>query len=161
MSMTDTETGIENGAAVPRGGLRILIVEDNEDCALSTAALMRMNGHEAVTARDGAEGLELARSFQPEVVLIDIGLPGMSGYVFARKLTGNRRRNFPLLIAVTGFAHEKDRRGSRAAGMHLHLVKPIDPSELEVSLRRFERALRRAHANNGNGADATVSKITH
>jgi CheY-like chemotaxis protein len=155
-------SGIEassDGHSEPQTGLRILVVEDNEDCALSTAALLRMNGHEAVTAMDGEEALELARRFQPEVVLIDIGLPGMSGYVFARKLTGNRRQNFPLLIAVTGYAQEKDRRGSRAAGMHLHLVKPIDPNELEVKLRRFERALRSTEANNGNGAGAAVSRI--
>jgi PAS domain S-box-containing protein len=109
---------------------RILVVDDNRDAAETLAFLLRSRGQEVRIAYDGVSALKLADSFQPEVVLLDIGLPGMDGCEVARQL-----RQFPglekvRLIALTGYGQEGDHRRSREAGFDRHLVKPVDPDRL-------------------------------
>jgi CheY-like chemotaxis protein len=81
------------------------------------------------------------RAFQPDVVLLDIALPGMDGWEVARELKANPTGRPPLLIAVTGYGRKRDRRQSQAAGIDLHLVKPVDPVQLVGLLRRFRKVV--------------------
>jgi CheY-like chemotaxis protein len=131
-----TKTGAANGV-----GLRILIAEDNADSAMSLAMLLRMDGHDVEIAANGLIALEKARTDRPDVVLLDVGLPGMSGYDVARQLGDRRPCKMPLLIALTGFGRDEDRRHSAEAGIDLHLVKPIDPDKLQAVLKRFQQLL--------------------
>jgi two-component system, OmpR family, response regulator len=125
--------------------LRVLVVEDSPACAESTAMLLRLFGHEALVARDGAAALALAAAGPPDVVLLDIGLPGMSGHEVARLLRAMRPPRPPLLVALTARGEESDRLASRDAGIALHLVKPVEPAELERLLER----VRDSHASGG------------
>jgi CheY-like chemotaxis protein len=128
-------------APVNVAGLRILIAEDNADCAVSMALLLRMYGHDVKIAADGPTALEKARTDKPDVVLLDIGLPGMSGYDVARQLSDHRPCKTPLLVAITGYGREEDERHSAEAGIDMHLVKPVDPERLRSILERFQQLL--------------------
>jgi CheY-like chemotaxis protein len=122
----------ENAAltkTTPSAQHRILIVDDNADAAESLAVLMRLDGHQTRTAGDGPTALQVANAFRPDVVLLDIGLPGMDGYEVARKLRENPADHL-LVAAVTGYGQEEDRQRSREAGIDEHLTKPIDPDVL-------------------------------
>jgi PAS domain S-box-containing protein len=103
---------------------RILVVDDNRDAAESLAALLRLDGHEVVTVFDGYKVLAAVQSLQPQVVLLDIGLPGLNGYEVAQRLreVGSPAR----LVALTGYGQPEDRERARRAGFHEHLVKPLD-----------------------------------
>ncbi len=118
---------------------RILVADDNVDAANSLARLLtRLHGQEVRVAHDGPEALALAGSFLPEVALLDIGMPGMDGYEVARRLRANPDLQGLLLVALTGWGQEDDRRRSEEAGFDRHLVKPVDPEvvrELLVGLR--------------------------
>jgi CheY-like chemotaxis protein len=124
-----------------RGRLFILAVEDDPDTARNLAFLLRRQGHAVSIAPDGPAALRSAHVHQPDVVLLDIGLPGMSGYEVARHLYHHPGAKRPLLIAITGRGGEHDRQQSEAAGIDLHLVKPVDPGQLNQVLRRFERVI--------------------
>jgi DNA-binding response OmpR family regulator len=116
--------------------LRILIVDDNRDAAESLAMCLDLDGHQTHRAHDGESALAVASEFQPQAAILDIGLPGMNGYELARCL--RRQANSdppPILIAVTGWGTEDDRRRTQEAGFDLHLVKPIDPDELNRIIR--------------------------
>jgi CheY-like chemotaxis protein len=117
--------------------LRVLVVEDSPDCAESTAVLLRLCGHEVEVAPDGASAVAAVWRRRPDVVLLDIGLPDMSGYEVASRLHALRLAQPPLLVAVTAHGREKDRLASRYVGIELHLVKPVDPAELEGLLERL------------------------
>ena len=126
-------------AAIIGTGLRILVVEDNDDSAEALVMLLGLAGHDAHVARSGGEALEMAAALQPQAVLLDIGLPDMSGYEVCRRLrerTAAGPGGEPLLIiAVTGWAQqERDGRQSRAAGFDAHLVKPVGLQELGAVL---------------------------
>jgi two-component system CheB/CheR fusion protein len=123
------------------GRLRVLIVEDNGDATLSTRMLIEMDGHEVHVARDGIAALEAAAAVDPDVILLDIGLPGLSGYEVAERLKGRKAKKRVLLVAVTGYATEADRERSAAAGIDLHLLKPADPAFLLGLLRQFANQL--------------------
>ncbi len=116
---------------------RVLVVEDNADAAMSLALLLQFEGHEVRMAHDGPAALELARTFGPEVVLLDIGLPGLDGYEVARRLREDFKETV-LLVAQTGYGQDEDRRRSQEAGFDHHLVKPVDPHALMVLLDQFE-----------------------
>jgi CheY-like chemotaxis protein len=108
--------------------LRILIVDDNEDVSDSLALLLRLAGHEVLTAADGLQALEAAASFAPEVVFLDIGLPrGLDGYEVARRLRHLPGGREAVLVALTGYGQADDLARSRAAGFDHHLVKPAEP----------------------------------
>jgi len=111
--------------------LRILIVDDNHDSADMLATLLRFAGHETFAAHDGSAAVEVAAKLDPDVVLLDIGLPILNGYDAARRIReqqGQQRR--PLLIALTGWGQDEDRRRSEEAGFDAHLVKPVDDAVL-------------------------------
>jgi CheY-like chemotaxis protein len=111
------------------------VVDDNRDAADNLALLCRMTGHVVDVAYDGPTALARASTFRPDVLLLDIGLPGRDGYEVAREL--RRSSTYPLhIIAMTGYGRDEDRRRSRDAGFDLHLVKPIEPAELFDLLSR-------------------------
>jgi CheY-like chemotaxis protein len=110
---------------------RVLLVDDNPDSTESLAQLLAMSGHEARTASDGPAALEIARAFHPEVVLCDLGLPGMSGFEVVRELRRQPGGPHMLIAALTGFGQAGDRLKSAEAGFDLHLVKPVDPAVIE------------------------------
>jgi len=123
---------------------RILVVDDNVDTAESMALLLRLKGHQVQVAHYGPAALETARSFEPEVVLLDIGLPGLDGYEVAKRLREEARLAKVLLVALTGYGQEEDRRRARRAGFDHHFTKPVDPTVLyqvisDASDRRHER----------------------
>ena len=118
---------------------RVLIVDDNRDSAESLAILLKVTGHDVRTAHNGPAALEGARSFQPEVVLLDIALPGMNGYEVADRLKGEPGLQEVILVAMTGFGQAEDRRRSEEAGFSAHLVKPLDLSTLRELLARTGR----------------------
>jgi CheY-like chemotaxis protein len=122
--------------------LRILIVEDSTDTALSYQVFLELKGLEVRAAPDGPQALESARAFNPDVVLLDIALPGMDGWEVARRLKAESTSKPPFLVAVTGYGRREDRRRSEEAGIDLHLVKPTDPLELVGLLERFQRVVR-------------------
>jgi CheY-like chemotaxis protein len=109
---------------------RILVVDDNVDAVESTAMVLRLRGHEVATAYDGPSALDVVRTFQPKIVLLDIGLPGMNGYDVARKLRAQPEYQSLVLIAVTGYGQPRDRQQTQEAGFNRHLVKPVDQQAL-------------------------------
>jgi signal transduction histidine kinase/ActR/RegA family two-component response regulator len=115
---------------------RILVVDDNVDSAETLAALLRRGGSEVYTAHDAQRALEAAQKLQPACVLLDIGLPGMSGYDVCRALRAAPWGKNMVLVAVTGWGQEADRRESLHAGFDHHLVKPVDYRELTALLSR-------------------------
>jgi PAS domain S-box-containing protein len=117
-------------------GRRVLVVDDNADAAESLAVLLRLEGHEVRTAHDGPAALEAARGFRPEVVVLDIGLPRMDGYEVARRLRAEAGLADALMVALTGYGQEEDRRRAEAAGFDAHLIKPADPAALQGILAR-------------------------
>jgi CheY-like chemotaxis protein len=120
-----TSPGSAGRALSPDVPRTILVVDDNEDVRKSLCRLLGLHGFEAVGAGDGPSALRIAEDFQPLVVLVDIGLPGMDGYEFARQLRRAQPRG-PRLIAITGYGQPSDRARSRDAGFIAHLVKPVD-----------------------------------
>jgi two-component system CheB/CheR fusion protein len=118
--------------------MRVLVVEDNETTAENLALLLRSAGHEVEVAPDGLAAMKAAENHHPDVVLLDIGLPDIGGWEVARELQALPTEKRPLLVAVTGYGQEEDRRRSREAGIDLHLTKPINPSQLQHLLGRFK-----------------------
>jgi two-component system CheB/CheR fusion protein len=118
-------------AAAPR---RVLVVEDNADAAESLKDLLELRGHEVRVVFDGQAGLLAARTFRPEVVLCDIGLPGMSGYDFAAAIRSEESLGTPFLVALSGYASKEDARRAAEAGFDRHLAKPVTPEQLEKLL---------------------------
>ena len=117
-------------AAAPARGLKVLVVEDNIDAAESLASLLRIWNHDVTVVHDGRSALDAARANPPEVVLLDIGLPGLDGYQVARKLREDLGLDSALLVAMTGYGQPEDRRRSHEAGIHHHFVKPVEPMVL-------------------------------
>ena len=124
------------GAARPAAAQRVLVVDDNADAALTLELLLRSLGHETHVVHDGNTALEAARRFQPDVVLLDIGLPGIDGYEVARRLRRLGQERALRIVAVTGWGTDADRRRSHEAGFDVHLVKPLDPDDLARVLER-------------------------
>jgi CheY-like chemotaxis protein len=117
-------------------GLDVLVVEDDRDTADSVALLLRLHGHAYRVARTGPDALRMAEQQPPDVVLLDIALPGLDGYEVAKRLRAMPWERRPLLVAITGFGMDRDRRRSEEAGIDLHCVKPADP---ETLLRLLDR----------------------
>ncbi|MDY3552211.1 response regulator [Gemmata sp. JC717] len=114
----------------PRLPLSVLVVEDQDDCAQSTAELLTMCGHAVRVATCGPDALRDAAVEIPDVVLLDIQLPGPTGWEVASRLRERAGGRQPLLVAVTGCGSEEDRWRSADAGIDLHLVKPVAPADL-------------------------------
>jgi carbon storage regulator CsrA len=119
--------------------LRILLVEDNRDTAHSLRLLLELYGHDVAVAYSGPDGVQAAEQWRPDVVLCDIGLPGLDGHGVARKLRENPATATARLIAVTAYGRDEDRRRSHEAGFEQHLVKPVDPADLLRVLLRDRR----------------------
>ena len=113
---------------------RILVVDDNVDAAETMVMLLELSGHNARAAFGGQEALDLALSFRPDVVFLDIGMPGMNGHEVARRLLANPATASTRLIALTGWGTEDDIQKSRIAGFHAHLTKPVDPEAIDAML---------------------------
>ncbi|HVK67743.1 MAG TPA: PAS domain S-box protein [Polyangium sp.] len=109
---------------------RVLIVDDNFDAAESLALMLGYLGHDTRVAHDGPSTIDIAAAFQPEVVLLDIGLPGLDGYEVARRLRAQRETRAAILVALTGYGQEEDRKRARRAGFDHHLTKPVDHDRL-------------------------------
>jgi PAS domain S-box-containing protein len=122
------------GADAP-SGLRLLIVDDNVDGAESLAELLELAGNECRTAHSGPEALRIAREYRPDLIFLDIGLPGLSGYDVARALRQEPALQDMTLVALTGWGSPEDRRQSQEAGFDFHLTKPVEMSEVEQLLR--------------------------
>jgi CheY-like chemotaxis protein/two-component sensor histidine kinase len=113
---------------------RILVVDDNLDAAESLALLLRLRGHDVREVHDGPAAVREASTFRPDAVLLDIGLPGMSGYEVAERIRAEAWSHAAVLVAVTGWGQEADKRRSRAAGIDHHLTKPVDLARLDELL---------------------------
>ena len=110
------------------------MVDDNKDAAVSLAMLLRLQGHEVRVAHDGSSAVDVAISYRPEMVFLDIGMPGMDGYEVARRLRQTSGLEKIILAALTGWGQQEDRRRSAEAGFDHHLIKPPDPKALESVL---------------------------
>ena len=119
----------------------VLVVDDSPDTARSTAELLTLMGYAARVALSGEDALRQAAIDPPDVVLLDIRMPGMDGYEVARRLAAVGSGKPPVLVAVTGCATQDDRVQTAAAGFDLHLAKPVDPAVLVGLLRRVRRAI--------------------
>ena len=131
-------TGADEGGPISRnGGMRILVVEDHDDVRETLAMLLVAQGHQVQTAEDGRLGLERAGRFRPDVVLLDIGLPGLDGYAVARELRA--RGEQARLVALTGYGTQRDRARAQDSGFDALLVKPVSPEDLAEEIARAER----------------------
>ncbi|MGH8319211.1 MAG: PAS domain S-box protein [Steroidobacteraceae bacterium] len=120
--------------------LRVLVADDNRDSAASCAALLESSGHEVRVAHGGREAFELACGLKPDVLLLDIGMPGLNGYQLAQRIRGTDWGRAATLIAITGWGQEQDKRQALEAGFDHHLTKPFDPNSLEALLWRAAAA---------------------
>jgi signal transduction histidine kinase len=116
---------------------RVLVVDDNEDSAETLALALQLEGYDVETAHGGQQALELAEGFLPEMVLLDIGMPGMDGYEVARSIRAQPWGADMLLIAQTGWGQEEDRRRTREAGFDAHMTKPLDHARLMSLMRQL------------------------
>jgi CheY-like chemotaxis protein len=130
----DGPTGDESIPRLPRR--RILVVDDNRSNATSLGVLLRALGQDVEMAYDGPAALELVRRRRPDLVLLDIGLPGMDGYEVARRCREDEGTRRIMLVAMTGYGKEEDRRRSHEAGFNVHLVKPVNLEDLQMILTR-------------------------
>jgi CheY-like chemotaxis protein len=138
-------THVEVGAApapevTAPSGLRILVVDDNADAAMLLGMLLEASGNAVRLAHAGPEALEVAAEQEPEVVLLDIGLPGLDGYEVARRIRADARLAGTMLVALTGWGSDEDRRKAKTAGFDHHLVKPVDRAQLAEILAGVRRA---------------------
>jgi two-component system CheB/CheR fusion protein len=138
-SVVDTSANPKSKIQNPKS-TRVLVVDDNVDAAQTLAELLDWFGHRTFVAHDGPTALEVARVNQPEVILLDIGLPGMDGYEVARQIRQEPGLSQALLVAVSGYGQEEDRRRSRDVGMDGHMVKPVDLEALQQLLSKAVRS---------------------
>jgi two-component system CheB/CheR fusion protein len=131
---------IETARSGPTSSRRILLVDDNTDLAAALSGLMRRQGHEVRIAHDGHQAIEVASTFLPELGLVDIGLPGMTGLEVAQRLRQLPGFDRVVLVAMTGYGQPEDRRRSAEAGFDHHLVKPVPPEQIQKILSEMEVA---------------------
>jgi CheY-like chemotaxis protein len=123
-----------SGASAAGTGRRVLVVDDNRDAADSLAMLLSLEGHEVKTVHSGEVALQVGPSYAPEVVLLDIGMPGMNGYEVARRIRAKPWKKSLMLVAVTGWGQAEDKRRALEAGFDDHMTKPVDPAMLSLLL---------------------------
>jgi len=131
-----SKNGLTEDGALRR---KILVVDDNRDSAMSLSLLLELDGHDVRRAYDGLEALEIADEFRPEITLLDIGMPRLDGYGAARELRRRQWADSLLLIALTGWGQQEDRRLAREAGFDHHMVKPVDPEALRLLISEPKR----------------------
>jgi len=139
LAETRDDSGDEPAHRVPDSmpSRRILVVDDNTDAAETAASLLRLWGHEVSVVNDGLAVLQAVRDFRPEVILLDIGLPGMTGYEVARQIRSEPEFDSLVIAAMTGYGQAEDMRRTREAGFNYHLTKPLDPTRLEALFGTF------------------------
>ena len=115
-------------------GCRVLVVDDNVDAAQSLATLLEMTGHQVKLAYNGPSAVQAATDYRPDVVLLDIGLPGLDGFEVAQRIRQQDALKHIVLVALTGYGQDADRQRSQDAGFNYHLVKPADFDEVEKIL---------------------------
>jgi len=133
----DGQAASHEGTGRFRAAHRILVVDDNRDAAESMRVLLKLMGAEVSAAYDGLEALEVAASFRPQAVLLDIGMPMLHGYDTARRFRQEEWGREIVLIALTGWGREEDRRRAEEAGFDGHLIKPVQVSALRQMLERL------------------------
>ena len=124
--------------------LRMLVVDDNRDAAQALGMLLELMDHDVRIANDGADALRMAATHEPDLVLLDIGMPGMDGYEVARQLRSSPMAARTKIIALSGYGQDADRRRSASAGFDAHLVKPVEPSRLEEMIESISQAAGRS-----------------
>jgi CheY-like chemotaxis protein len=124
---------VESGLSNVRP-LRVLVVDDNVDTVLSFSMLLRASGHEVQTAHDGLAAVQAAINYRPDIVLLDIGLPGLNGYEVAKQIRQHPELKHVVLVALTGYGQDSDRQASGQAGFTHHIVKPARFEELQKIL---------------------------
>jgi len=112
------------------------VADDNRDAGETLAMLLRLDGHEVHIANDGLEAVELFGRVQPEVVILDIGMPGLSGHEVARRIREHRSEPAVTLIALTGWGQKADKDRAAASGFDHHFTKPVEPDILSALLRK-------------------------
>lgn len=117
-------------AATRQQPLRVLIADDDRDGALTLSTLLELEGHDVRTVHGGQEALDIARDFKPDVVLLDIGMPKITGYEAARRLRLRYGNDCPVLIAITGWKQASDKILASLAGFDHHVAKPYEPAQL-------------------------------
>ena len=127
------------------GPMRVLVVEDNEDAAESFRMLLELNGHVVRVARDGVEGLRAFEEFAPEVAFVDLGLPGIDGFGVAERVRAIAGRH-PVLVAISGYGRDEDKRRALDAGFDAHMTKPVDHDRIEAFLREIAASPRDGRA---------------
>jgi CheY-like chemotaxis protein len=118
------------------GRRRILVADDNQDSANSLSMMLSIMGNEVRTAFDGAQALEVAKDFEPQLIFLDIGMPKIDGYEASRHIRTHDWGKAAVLVALTGWGQDEDELRSREAGFNLHLVKPVEVATLEEILAR-------------------------
>jgi signal transduction histidine kinase/CheY-like chemotaxis protein len=151
---TDAQLARRTDVAEPR--CSVLIADDNRDAADSLALLLQMSGYELHVCHGGREAVALARRERPDALVLDIGMPGMTGYEVASHIRKEDWGRDALLIAVTGWGQQEDRERSRAAGFDHHLTKPVDPDLLQELLAEFARR----HGRKGGSGSSAGSKAS-
>jgi len=136
---SDTQAPEREGGDAHGGSIhgRIMVVDDNEDAAQSLSVLLTAKGGEVLTCHDGLEAVSRAAAFRPDVILMDIGMPKLDGCAAARKIRAEPWGAGIVLVALTGWGQDQDRRETTAAGFDHHLVKPVDPRLLAPLLERL------------------------
>ena len=117
-------------AASAQTPLRVLVVDDNHDTAESLALLLQLEGHDVTVAFDGVSALAEAARFQPQAVLLDLGMPGMDGYDVVRELRTREATKSAVILALSGYGQPDDKARAKAAGFTDHLTKPVEPASL-------------------------------
>ena len=136
----DNPAGGRRPEPTRQSGRRVMVVDDNRDAAESLAMLLGLQGHEVTVAHDGPSALELAQSFRPAAVFLDLGMPGMDGYEVARRLRRQPGLEGVVLAALTGWGQPEDRRRTAEAGFDHHLVKPPEPDVVQGLLAGLKSA---------------------
>ena len=126
-----------DGGPPDRSRLRVLVVDDNEHAAQALAMIIDLWGHESRLAFHGDEAFASAEEFRPDVVLLDIGLPGMDGFTVARSLRADPRFRDAILLATTGYHHDEVRTRAAEAGFDRHMIKPLELDRLEAFLAKL------------------------
>ena len=142
----------------PPAPLSVLVIDDNQDCAQSTAELLAFCGHAVRTAASGEAAVAAAMAAAPDVVLVDIRMPGADGWAVAARLRGLAGGRRPFIVAVTGCATAADRERSAVAGIDLHLTKPADPAALIELLARVRDGLSTPGGGEGE-RDVNVARV--